>query len=194
MIDIPLAYFITFTTYGTWLHGNERGSVIRKEGSTVLLPTQECLTHHEIHKLNSAPTLLSTSQRKIILDVIIKHCEIRNWKLFATHVRTNHVHIVVKSNKSIDQTAEEFKSWGTRILRKDGLTNHKVWTNGSSKKYIFKKAKLLEKIHYVVYEQGKPMQYYIDPEFEKYFNSQEHLEARIKARVRKHPDQTPKNT
>ncbi|HEX9659180.1 MAG TPA: hypothetical protein VGA18_02730, partial [Rhodothermales bacterium] len=23
----PLAYLITFTTYGTWLHGDERGSV-----------------------------------------------------------------------------------------------------------------------------------------------------------------------
>jgi len=63
--------------------------------------------------------------------------------------------------------ATEFKSWATRMLRKDGLTNQKTWTNDSSKKYIFKKAKLLEKIHYVVYEQGTPMQYYIDPAFEK---------------------------
>jgi len=27
--DIPLAYFITFRTYGTWLHGDERGSIDR---------------------------------------------------------------------------------------------------------------------------------------------------------------------
>ena len=25
----PLAYFITFTCYGNWLHGDERGSVDR---------------------------------------------------------------------------------------------------------------------------------------------------------------------
>ena len=25
----PLAYFLTFTTYGTWLHGREEGSVDR---------------------------------------------------------------------------------------------------------------------------------------------------------------------
>lgn len=25
--DTPLAYLITFRTYGTWLHGDERGSV-----------------------------------------------------------------------------------------------------------------------------------------------------------------------
>ena len=141
MIDIPLAYFITYTTYGTWLHGVERGSIIRKEGTTFSLPPQENLNHYEHHRLKSSPMLLNTSQRKIILDVVIKHCEIRNWRLFAAHVRTNHVHIVVKSSKSIDQTTEEFKSWATRMLRKDGLTNHKVWTSGSSKKYIFKEAK-----------------------------------------------------
>jgi len=27
--DIPLAYLITFRCYGTWLHGDERGSVDR---------------------------------------------------------------------------------------------------------------------------------------------------------------------
>ena len=28
--DIPLAYLITFRTYGTWQHGDERGSVDRE--------------------------------------------------------------------------------------------------------------------------------------------------------------------
>ena len=167
MNDIPLAYFITFTTYGTWLHGDERGSIIKKEGTTFSLPTQECLNHHEHHKLKTSPLLLNASKRKIILDVIIKHCNIRDWKLFAAHIRSNHVHIVVKSNKSIDETASEFKSWGTRMLRKDGIKNHTAWTSGSSKKYIFKEAKLREKIQYVVYEQGEMMQYYIDKAFAK---------------------------
>ncbi|HEV8590779.1 MAG TPA: hypothetical protein VGQ55_01645 [Pyrinomonadaceae bacterium] len=27
--DVPLAYLITFRTYGTWLHGDRRGSVDR---------------------------------------------------------------------------------------------------------------------------------------------------------------------
>ena len=28
MWNKPLAYFITFTTYGTWLHGDSRGSMV----------------------------------------------------------------------------------------------------------------------------------------------------------------------
>ena len=39
----PFAYFITYHTYGTWLHGTERGSVDRRRsipGTPVLDPNQ----------------------------------------------------------------------------------------------------------------------------------------------------------
>ena len=32
--DAPLAYFISFRTFGTWLHGDRRGSVDRSTTST----------------------------------------------------------------------------------------------------------------------------------------------------------------
>lgn len=32
MMHKPLAYFLTFTTYGTWLHGDERKSIVVKNG------------------------------------------------------------------------------------------------------------------------------------------------------------------
>ena len=31
--SIPLAYMITFRCYGTWLHGDDRGSVGRRRGN-----------------------------------------------------------------------------------------------------------------------------------------------------------------
>jgi hypothetical protein len=43
-MSIPLAYFITFTCYGTWLHGDERGSVDDEHntpGTPVLDPDPE---------------------------------------------------------------------------------------------------------------------------------------------------------
>ena len=55
-----------------------------------------------------------------------------------------------------------FKSWSTRRLREAGHEIPKTWTAGGSKRYIFNEDKLLEKIHYVIYEQGSPMQYYLD--------------------------------
>jgi REP element-mobilizing transposase RayT len=167
MDDALLAYFITFTTHGTWLHGDERSSIIRKDGISELLPPQERLVLYETQKLKSPPVLLNASHRKIVLDGIMKHCDVRQWKLFAVHVRSNHVHIVVRSNKSADQTVSELKTWPTRMLKKAGLTREKMWTGGGSKKHIYTEEKLREKIHYVVYEQGEMMEYYIDKAYAK---------------------------
>ena len=38
---IPLAYFITFRSYGTWLHGDKRGSVDRLHRRFVLPCSQQ---------------------------------------------------------------------------------------------------------------------------------------------------------
>jgi hypothetical protein len=40
MDAVPLAYFITFHTYGTWIHGDDRGSVDRHHNlyGTPMLP------------------------------------------------------------------------------------------------------------------------------------------------------------
>ncbi len=106
--------------------------------------------------------MLNPHHRNIVRDAIVKHCQIRQWRLFGLHVRTTHVHCVVQADKPIDQTMKEFKSWATRMLQKNGLTNPQIWTEGASCNYIFTTAKLLEKVHYVVYEQGEKMECYLD--------------------------------
>jgi REP element-mobilizing transposase RayT len=162
-----LAYFITFTTYGTWLHGDERGSTIRENGTPIAIDKHTGIYEHEHQKLNNDPVTLNLAKRQIVHETIIKHCNIRQWHLYAVHVRSNHVHIVVKSNKPTDLTAKELMGWPTRMLRNNGFKIPKVWTRGSSKKMIFTKPKLIEKIHYVAYGQGEMMQYYIDNAFMK---------------------------
>ena len=167
MNNSPLAYFITFTTYGTWLHGDERGSILRKDNHTRLIAECTPLRRHETGMLKSKPVILSRGDRNAVISTIIKHCQIRKWKLYAAHVRTNHVHIIVKSNVSINDTASQFKQWSTRILKESGFESLPVWTKGSSRKYIFTEDKLREKVHYVAYEQGKMLEHYIHPQFRK---------------------------
>ena len=165
MYNNPIAYFVTFTTYGTWLHGDSRSSVMRKNGHYRVLTENAKFYRHEQEKLKNSPVFLGSGQRQIVRDTIIKHCGIRQWRLYALHVRSNHVHIVVKADKSIDQVSNELKSWPTRVLRENGFNPPKVWTSGSSKVYLFTEAKLREKIHYVAYEQGEMMEHYIDEAF-----------------------------
>ncbi len=47
--DIPLAYLITFRSYGSWLHGDERGLIDRfhnRYESPYIEPNQRCYHHN----------------------------------------------------------------------------------------------------------------------------------------------------
>ena len=167
MPDKPLAYFITFTTHGTWLHGDPRNSIIRQDGKTKMMGSNPQLYQHEQIRLKHPPVKLDSEHRALIKDAILKLCRLRQWHLFALHVRSNHVHAVIRANCRIDLVMNNFKRWATHRLRENGFSGKKVWTLGGSKKYVFKEEKLREKVHYVIYEQGVMMAYYIDEVFRK---------------------------
>ncbi len=168
MRDRPLAYFITFTTYGTWLHGDSRKSIIVKDRSTKVIEPSEGLYRSIKAQLKYSPIVLNSTRRKIALATIRKHCSLKKWSLFAAHVRTNHVHIIIQSTEPVEKVMKDIKAWCTRRLRESGLNAAKVWTRHGSTKYVFTEQKLLEKIHYVIFEQGSPMAYYLNQKYEHY--------------------------
>ena len=89
----PIGYFITWTTYGTWLPGDERGWN-RKDELEGLLPDllfKEAATS----KMKEASFKLSANDRRSVHKVISDHCIVRRWNLHALNVRSNHVHVVV---------------------------------------------------------------------------------------------------
>jgi REP element-mobilizing transposase RayT len=162
MYSPPLAYFITFTTYGTWLHGDKRTSVMRTYDGAKLLAPQKDFHSWERRNLATQPVTLDEHQRTIVLRTIIEHCTFKQWHLIAVHVRSNHIHIVVNTSERVDLVATALKSWSTRALRHAGHDLRNVWTRGASRRYVFTKHKLREKLNYVIYEQGEMMQYYCD--------------------------------
>jgi hypothetical protein len=94
--DIPLAYLITFRCYGTWLHGDERGSVDREHNryKEPYAPANENRGRHNRNTLKSEPVLLDRARRASVERAIRETCAHRNWELRAINVRTNHVHVV----------------------------------------------------------------------------------------------------
>src|SRR5262249_55441915 len=95
--DIPLAYFITFRCYGTWLHGDQRGSIDRFHNqykSPYIPPNEKWLAHNE-QKLKGEAVILNAAQREAVEKAIREVCQHRNWLLMAINVRTNHIHTVV---------------------------------------------------------------------------------------------------
>src|SRR5918998_746380 len=95
--DTPLAYLITFRCYGTWLHGDERGSInrFRNQYKSAYLPPEKKWVETNTQRLKSEVVTLDAHQRGLVESAVRETCSFRQWHLHAINVRTNHVHAVV---------------------------------------------------------------------------------------------------
>ncbi|MCY2967126.1 MAG: hypothetical protein NT069_26395 [Planctomycetota bacterium] len=100
---MALAYFITFSTYGTWLHGTDKGhgSVDREHTvyATPFLAPDDVREERAALRMTDPPYVLHESARTIVRDAIVALCAEKNWTLHALHVRSNHVHVVVSADR-----------------------------------------------------------------------------------------------
>jgi hypothetical protein len=96
----PVGYLITFRSYGTWLHGDRRGSVDRLHRIYGMprLPPNNQRRQYELRSLAHRPAKLDSKQRAALEKAIRETCTIRKWLLWAFNIRTNHVHKVVSAN------------------------------------------------------------------------------------------------
>ena len=124
--DTPLAYFISFRSYSTWLHGDKRGSIDRFHNryGDPYLPQNEAWQRHNRKQVKTAPFILRARERGSVEKAIRETCSIRNWHLHAINVRTNHVHTVVTANRKPELVLNAFKANATRELREAQLWLH----------------------------------------------------------------------
>src|SRR6266566_9951375 len=105
--DVPLGFLITFRSYGTWLHGDPRGSVnrFRNRYDSARLPPEKKWLKTNTERLKGKIVILNPAQRRCVEEAIRETCEIRKWGLYALSVRTNHVHVVVSIGNRKPATA-----------------------------------------------------------------------------------------
>src|SRR5947209_9029118 len=118
--NLPLAYLITFRSYGTWLHGDERGSVDRfhNQYDSPTFAPNDARRHQDADRLKQAPVVLTSEQRQSVERAIHETCGIRGWPLRALNVRTNHVHALVSTQGRPELALNALKANATRQLRK----------------------------------------------------------------------------
>ncbi len=154
----PLAYLITFRTYGSWLHGDERGSVDRKNNvyGTPLLDRKPGLQEAERSQLQHAPVQLTGRQRAIVAGAVESICQDRDWSLLAINVRSNHVHAVVASPEPPEKVLHALKSRSTRHLRaSESVPDHlRLWSRHGSTRYLWNPRHVEQACRYVVESQG----------------------------------------
>jgi REP element-mobilizing transposase RayT len=157
----PLAYFITFSTYGTWLHGRSPGSVDRQHnqpGTPWLPPSpnREAVRHAQMRQ---AEYLLDEQRRAVVLRTILEVARHRGWKVWALHVRSSHVHGVVSAAAKPEKVMADFKAWASRRLREQlgEEADRDRWTQHGSTRYLWDEPAVAEKIAYTLDGQGEPM-------------------------------------
>lgn len=140
-----IGYLITWTMYGTWLQGDERGFV--KNGK--ILPANKSLADSNKQNLTKEPVKLTKTQQRIVADAIYEKARQLNQKIHALAVCSNHVHIVAGYvPQPISAIVTAYKMAAQVALRKDGLTG-RVWTKGFDKRYCFDESALKARINYV---------------------------------------------
>lgn len=156
--DTPLAYLISFRSYGTWLHGDERGSIDRAHniyGEPYLCPNNTWKGKNR-KQLKTYPFILRSKERAAVEHAIQETCSIRNWDLQAINVRTNHVHAVVTASRKPELVLNAFKANATRQLRENSLWLHPFspWVRKGSQIRLWTERSVANAIDYVLHGQG----------------------------------------
>ncbi len=158
---MAIAYFSTWTTYGTWLPGDARGWFEHGQG---LREPDRARTLEAAFLMNEDAITLDLEQRRIVTETITAHCAVRQWLLHAVNCRSNHVHVVVTANAcAIEIPREQFKAWSTRKLKEgqrhqgvaDAALRKTWWTQRGWDVYIDDEDHLQEVIAYVLERQDR---------------------------------------
>lgn len=150
-----LAYFLTWTTYGTWLHGDERGSVddLHNRYGDPVVEADRSRRERVLSRQREPSLVLSNDDRRDVTASIRQTCEIRGWGILALNVRTNHIHLVVSTREdSPEHVVAIAKSWATRRLKETGRHpgRTKFWTNQASTRMLFFKEAVRGAVRYTM--------------------------------------------
>ena len=111
----PVAYFLTWSTYGTWLPGDSRGWIEYRHGWQLPAPILELEC---CDSMTEDSCRLNDDQRAAVEAQIAETCQKRDWHLHAVNCRTNHIHVVVSApNVKPKKIRVDLKAWATRVLK-----------------------------------------------------------------------------
>ncbi len=162
--DDPIAFFLTWSTYGTWLPGDDRGWVEYRHGFQLPDPILEL---ESAARMTEDACLLAPHQRERVKKQIVETCENKRWLLHAVNCRTNHVHVVLTASTPPKRIREQLKAWCSRRLNEQQLElgapepdrRSEWWAERGSIRWIFTESDLAAAIDYVVNQQDNPARF-----------------------------------
>ena len=168
MTDKPFAIHITWTCYGTWLPGDERGYV-----SNTLLPgggylprqntpgtpgtADDPYTRQRALSLQRDSTVfLDLEQALVVAHALVKAAQARDWRIVRAAVMCNHIHNVVM-NCTDDGPAVRriLKGNSHAALAEHTGRGQRWWTAGGSDRYKRDWQAIENAVNYVAQQPGK---------------------------------------
>lgn len=140
-----IGYMVTWTTYGSWLQGDQRGYV--KYGKIMPSNQKILLSNRRLQKAQTVK--LSPAQRAIVHQTILDESERIGRTIEAIAVCEHHVHIVARPcRESIGQVVSRYKNAAMFALCKN-VQIGRVWTHGFDKRFCFNEDDIRCRIDYV---------------------------------------------
>ncbi len=108
------------------------------------------------------PYKLDASARDVVCQAVVALSEERGWNLLAVHVRSNHVHVVIQTEREPGRIMSDLKARASRDLTRAGYetADRLRWTRHGSTKHLFHEDEVAAKIRYTLDEQGPRMAWY----------------------------------
>ena len=158
-------WFLTWTTYGSWLPGDPRGFVspvptttgttaIHNVPGTPYDANRPALHQWASTRLQGEPILLTLEQALAIADQFRETALHRAWLLVAFAVMATHVHLVVgvEGDPEPETILRDFKSYASRTLNRRWKRppSGTWWTESGSKRKLPNEAAILAAKQYVL--------------------------------------------
>jgi len=156
-------WFLTWTTYGTWLPGDARGFVgpvrvadrQREQANLKQEPPHApnpALRRHSQRLLKHDPVWLTAVDADILLTQLQETSQYRGWELLAVAIMSNHIHLVVGVADDPEPTTllRDFKAYGSRALNlRSSQKLMRWWTEHGSVRKLHSEDAIAQVVQYV---------------------------------------------
>jgi len=153
------AYLFTFACYGTWLHGDPRGSYSRSLG---FVPPNQHLEAYERSIMTETPYRLTLRAGEVVVASIRQVSEYRGWTLHAAHALPDRVLVVAELDMDPAKALGQFKAYASRNLSDQGIEpgRKKRWARSGNCSKLSDPGAIGRAIRHVLLGQGPPMATY----------------------------------
>ena len=174
-------WLLTWTTYGTWLPGDDRGFVSNIDigdgkGQRINTPGAEPAAQRRglqidaKERMGGPAVTLSLPHAEALLTQFHETVRFRGWELHAVAIMRNHVHIVlgVPGDPEPETMLQSLKTYGSRRLNREFTRPQSGtwWTEGGSRRLLPSEEAVRTAVAYVR-DQDFPLVVWIDSRWKR---------------------------